>query len=272
MNDKPEILDMEPLGAVAERVVQKAGQSLAARQEQNNLPAPATPMELLDRALARGADPSTLEKLLELQERWEANQARKAFDAAVAAAKAEIPVIKKNRHVGFKHRDGGGETDYWHEDLAEIARTVDPILSEYGLSYRFRSQQADGRVSVTCILTHRDGYSEETTLSAAPDASGKKNSIQQVGSAITYLQRYTLKLALGLAAAQDDDGRASGMDTDDLTPISDEQAAKVRELIDATGTDIARFCRYMGVESIPEITQAQYQRAIAMLEKKRRAA
>ena len=57
--------------------------------------------------------------------------ARKAFDNAMADAKAQIPVIRKNRRVGFDHRTGSDRTEYSHEDLAEIARTVDPILSEH---------------------------------------------------------------------------------------------------------------------------------------------
>ncbi len=98
---------------------------------------PMTPMLMLQAAVERGASLETLEKLMTLQERFEANQARKAFDDAMAAAKAEIPVIAKNREVDFT--SSKGRTHYRHEDLAEIARTVNPILAKYGLSYRFRS-------------------------------------------------------------------------------------------------------------------------------------
>jgi hypothetical protein len=54
------------------------------------------------------------------------------------------------------------------------------------------------------------GHSEETTLRAIPDTSGSKNSIQAIGSTVTYLQRYTLLAAVGMAAAgMDNDGRAA---------------------------------------------------------------
>lgn len=98
-----------------------------------------TPMTMIDRALASNATPETLERLLALQERWEANEARKAFDNAMAAAKAEIPVISKNRTVSYEHKDGKDATSYRHEDLGEIARTVDPILAKHGLSYRYQT-------------------------------------------------------------------------------------------------------------------------------------
>lgn len=167
-----------------------------------------TPMQMLQIAVERGADMAQLEKLMDLQERWQANQARQAFDAAISAAKAEIKPIAKKRTVDFT--TARGRTNYVYEDMALIASEIDPILSKHGLSYRYRSKQDGNKVTVTCIIAHRDGHSEETTLTAANDESGNKNSIQAIGSAATYLQRYTLKLALGLSAAKDDDGRSTG--------------------------------------------------------------
>lgn len=231
-------------------------------------PAVITPMTMIDRALVSGAAPETLERLLALQERWEANQGRKAFDEAMAAAKAEIPTIRKNRTVDFT--SSKGRTHYKHEDLAEIAATVNPILGKYGLSYRFRTTSTIGEpISVTCVVSHRLGYSEENTLVGPRDDSGNKNSLQQVGSTLTYLQRMTLKAALGLAAAEDDDARRSGDDTQDTGPITKEQTVAILRLIDEVGADIERFCKHMGIEAVPELPANQYQRAVAALEAKR---
>ena len=168
-----------------------------------------TPMEMVQQAVTSGAGLDVVSKLMDLQERWEANQGRKAFDNAVAEAKGEIPPIVKDKRVGFESRRTGDTTSYSHESLGQIASIVDPILNRHGLSYRYKASQEGGRVSVTCVLSHRDGYSEETTLSAGADDSGKKNSIQAIGSTTTYLQRYTLKLALGLATTEKDDDGAS---------------------------------------------------------------
>ena len=235
------------------------------RQIVSDAPAIVTPLTMIDRALATGAAPETLEKLLALQERWEANQGRKAFDEAMAAAKAEIPTIRKNRTVDFT--SSKGRTHYRHEDLAEIAATVNPILSKYGLSYRFRtSAQPNEPITVTCIVTHRLGYSEETTLCGPRDDSGNKNAIQQVGSTLTYLQRMTLKAALGLAASEDDDGRKS---PEAEGPIKQAQAARVLALIEETGTDTEKFCTYLGIESIAAMPATVLPRALASLNKKK---
>ncbi|MFN0022779.1 MAG: ERF family protein, partial [Parvularculaceae bacterium] len=185
------------------------------RASDADLPAPrgSTPMEMLAAAINRNMPVETLDKLLTLQERWEKNETRKAFDAAMAAAKAEIPTISKNRTVDFTSQKG--RTHYRHEDLGEIARTVDPILAKHGLSYRFRTTSEPNQpITVACIIAHAAGYQEVNTLSAGRDESGNKNAIQSIGSTITYLQRYTLKAALGLAASLDDDGAATGADAE----------------------------------------------------------
>ena len=223
-----------------------------------------TPMDMVGRAVASGASIEVVEKLMALHERWEANQGRKAFDEAMAAAKAEIPVIFKSREVDFTSTKG--RTHYRYEDLAEIAKTINPILGKHGLSYRFRTTSpANEPDTVTCIVSHRQGYSEENTLSAGRDESGNKNSIQAIGSTLTYLQRMTLKAALGLAASSDDDGAASSS----AMTITDEQVNTLRDLIEDVGADLPKFVAYLRVESLADLRQSDFKRAVAALEAKR---
>lgn len=205
--------------------------------------APVTPMEMLNRAVAAGADIDVLEKLMNLQERWEASQARKAFDEAVAAAKAEIPPIARN---------ATGHNSKRYADFSAIAKVVDPILGKHGLSYRYRTTQSD-KISVTCVLSHKAGHSEETTLTGPADGSGNKNAIQAIGSTLTYLQRYSLVQMLGLAAAADDDGKAS----DGKPLITQEQADNLHDLIEANSKSRSMFLRWAKVEKIEDI-QAEY--------------
>jgi len=226
---------------------------------------PVTPMEMLSRAVESGAGIEMIEKLMGLQERWESNQARKAFDNAIAAAKAEIPNITKNREVDFT--SAKGRTNYRYEDLGEIAKVVSPILAKHGLSYRYRvTSNLNEPVTVTCIVSHRDGHFEETTLCASRDDSGNKNSIQQVGSTLTYLQRMTLKAALGLAVSNDDDGKQA-----DAAAISLEQVEQLVALADDVGADKEAFCRYFRVAGFADITTKDFPRAVAALNKKRAA-
>jgi hypothetical protein len=219
--------------------------------------APMTPMDMLARAVQSGADLDMIEKLMNLQERWEASNARKAFDEAVAAAKAEIPVIVKN---ASSHNNK-------YADFAAIARAVDPVLSRHGIRYRFRTQQTDKSISVTCVLTHKDGHAEENTLTGPVDATVGKNPIQAIGSTLTYLQRYSLVQALGLAASSDDDAAAAAPGG----VISLEQVEQLLALADEVEADKEAFCRYFKVEGIAQLKAKDFDRAIAALNKKRKA-
>lgn len=195
-----------------------------------------------------------------MKERVDRQQAVQAFNDAISAAKGEIGPITKNRTVDFSTQKG--RTHYKHEDLAAVTAAIDPVLKRHGLAYRFRSAQSNGRLSVTCILSHVRGHSEETTLESGEDHSGNKNATQAIGSAATYLQRYTLKLALGLAAAQDDDGRASGGTIEDeMGTLSDKQADEIRTLLTAKKIPIETFLNYMQAESISDIPARDYDRA-----------
>lgn len=223
-----------------------------------------TPMEMLDRALSQNAPVETLSKLMDLQERWERNQARKAFEDAMANAKAEIPEIKKARKVDFTSTKG--RTNYQYEDLASIMSVVAPILSKYGLSVRYRTTAEPNQpIVVTCIVSHRMGHSEENTLMAARDESGNKNSIQSIGSTVTYLQRYTLKAALGLAAAADDDGGRAGETEDQAKKITEAQASVIRELIEKGDLETSVFCARWQVEAVTDIPLRQFNEVVGSL-------
>lgn len=169
----------------------------------------ATPADLLRIAVENGADLDRLEKLMALQERWEANEARKAYVAAMTAFKAEPLTIIKGKKVEYTG------TSYMHAELSDVTGVICPALARHQLSHRWDVAQDADRITVDCVITHVLGHSEKVTMQAMPDNSGKKNAIQQVASTITYLQRYTLLAATGVATkGQDDDGQGGGIDTD----------------------------------------------------------
>lgn len=165
-----------------------------------------TPMEMVDRAISSGAGPEALEKLLSLQERWEAGQARKAFDAALAEMREKLrPIAKKN-----SVKNAQGKELYAFESLTDVTNALDPLCVEFGFTYRWQCKKIDGEWCVVCILTHRDGHREETPLPFKPDNGQNRNQHQAMGSGLTYLERYTLKMAIGIGAGMDDDAQSAG--------------------------------------------------------------
>ena len=165
-----------------------------------------TPMQMLQIAVQQNADLAKLEQLMALQERWEKNEARRAYVVAINAFKADAPALTKNKHVKF------GTTEYDHATLDKVCEIVGKALSGHGLSHRWEVEQKEPMITVTCVITHEKGHAERVQMQATADASGSKNSIQAIGSTVTYLQRYTLLAATGLAAkGQDDDGIGAGV-------------------------------------------------------------
>jgi len=222
-----------------------------------NTPVPANlnPAQLLSQAIASGATPDILERLMDAQERWESRQARKEFDAAMAKARQQIPNIHKTKK-------GHG---YSYEGLDDIARTIRPILAEHGLSYRWKTDQDASTIKVTCIIAHASGHTEENSMAAPINAVATKlqNPIQAMGSAITYLQRYTLKAALGLSASLDDDAASLT-----AAPINDDQRDHLLSLLQEHDIDIERFCTAYGISNVAALKASDYQRALTAINRR----
>jgi hypothetical protein len=221
-------------------------------------PVDVTPLGLLQIAVQQGANVDKLAQLLELQERWQANQARQAYNAAMAKFKQRPPKITKNKHVKFD------DTEYDHATLDHVVGAITETLSAVGISHKWKMSQSP-EIAVTCVLSHEMGYSDETTLKAGPDTSGSKNSIQAIGSTVTYLQRYTLLAAVGMAAAgMDDDGR--GADEEQKPKTSEARVVECLSWIREASDLVALQRSFVGaVQEAQKINdkdaEAQYIRA-----------
>jgi hypothetical protein len=156
---------------------------------------------ILQSAIESGVSVDTLGKLVELQERVMAKQAEQEFNAALLAFQAECPIINKNKTADT------GKYTYEYADLSHLVASIRPLLTKHGLSFSFDSGIADGKVSVTCIVAHIGGHKVPTKFTAPTDAKSAMNDTQKVASAVSYCQRYALRLALGLTVGEDDDGR-----------------------------------------------------------------
>lgn len=175
-----------------------------------------TPDQLLALAVNNNLDIEKLEKLMDLKERHERNEARKAFFSAFTQFQSNCPDLRKTKEVKFDLKTGGTQ-NYHYAPLADITRQISSHLKDAELSYRWEILDDKDTIQVTCIVSHILGHSEQTTMKAAPDTSGSKNSIQARGSAIEYMKRYTLIGALGLSTADSDiDGRLPNVDMEKL--------------------------------------------------------
>ena len=189
-----------------------------------------TPLSVVELAIQRGASVDTLTKLFELQERLEAREAKKAFDAAFAAIQAEAPDLEKTKEVSYEGRNGATGTRYKYTPLDQITKAYRPVLAKHGLSFSWmQTQPAKDVISVTCTLKHVNGHSESCSLEGPPDNSGSKNAVQSISSGVSYLRRYTLLGVTGGATGDEDtDGMTMGNAADFIANM--ETAANLQEL------------------------------------------
>lgn len=168
-------------------------------QQQNN------PLTLIEKAIEKGLDVSQLSQLFELKQRYDADMAMKSFRSALCSFQANKPDLIKGKKVSMKLKSGFTK-EYNYNPLPTVQKAIDPVLTQYGLSYRWEVSNQEGKNVVTCIISHVDGHSEKTQISAPNDDSGNKSAVQSIASTISYLKRYSLEAALGLASDEDNDG------------------------------------------------------------------
>lgn len=234
--------------------------ALAKHTPVDQLPVASAPMgnplmEMLSEAIRAGQPIDVIREIKAMVTEIAADEARRAFDEAIAEAKAEIkPIVRTEKGHNGKYAD-----------LAAVENAVGPVISRFGLNYRHKAEQGPAGLKITCILSHKQGHREETSITAGPDTSGSKNSIQAIGSTQTYLMRYTLLMALGLSTTKDDDGVAAGGGE----VIDAEQVAVLRTLLDETSSDTAKFCQVMKVDGLPSIPASKFKDAVAKLNAKK---
>ena len=111
------------------------------------------PAMLLQMAVENGADLDKLEKLMDLQERWEASESRKAYSDAMAGFQSKLePIVKKRDAHNSKYAD-----------IDDIAQSSRPILAEFGLASRLPQEQQDNTIRIICGVTHKRGHQDQTS-------------------------------------------------------------------------------------------------------------
>lgn len=226
---------------------------------------PAALLNVIERAaLNPNVDIDKMERLLEMQERVVAKQAKAAYTGALAAMQPHLPIIVEKGAI----KNGSGEVQSTYALWEDINEAIKPVLAEYGFALSFRADVGDGTVKATGILSHRDGHSEETTITLPFDSSGAKNAVQAVASSVSYGKRYAASALLNLTSrGEDDDGQNAGS-----APIDEDQVRALQEGIEGAQADIEKFCAYFKIESLKDLPANRLKDANKMLAAKRASA
>ncbi len=213
------------------------------------------PSGLLAMAIGKGMGVDELNALMDMQDRMDAKAAKKAFLKAMKVFKKDPPTLRKDKHVSFD--TSKGRTEYNHATEYQVVHLISAALNKVKISARYKIDQTEkGDITVTCIITHVDGHSDEASLTAASDTSGGKNHVQGVVSTVTYFKRQTILLVTGLAVdGQDDDGQGS-------TLISDEQFAEITALQEKISVSSKDFCERFDIDSVKDLPASKFTEAL----------
>jgi len=235
-----------------------ANQGAVAMQPQGASPAAFTGGDAIISMIERAArDPAVdidkMERLLAMREREMSRTAKASYASAFADMQNKLPAIPERGK-------GHGQITYalW-EDINDL---IKPVLAEFGFGISFRVGRSGDRLSVTAVLSHRDGHSEETMIELPADASGSKNAVQAVGSSTTYGKRYTAAALLNLTSrGEDDDGQAGGVGP----AITAAQVGELQELLDSTGAPKADFLKWAKVERLADISAGKFKSCVSAI-------
>jgi hypothetical protein len=220
-----------------------------------------SPAAMMIAALDRGVDPARIEKMLELQERYEANEARKAYNTAFTAFKEEAVQIIKNKQVTDGPLKGKA-----YAELFSVVNALTPALSRHGLSASWKvTKDEKDWLEVTCTLRHVQGHQESVSMGGPPDTGGAKNAVQARASTKSYLERYTLKAICGVAEGGDDDDGNGGRTDDWLAKVG--EATTEEELREISRDGTKAFTQARNVKGYAAFMKAVQQHGAKIKEK-----
>jgi hypothetical protein len=188
---------------------------------------------------------------------------------ALAAAQAEIQNPSKSaENPFFKSR---------YADLAQVLSVVRPAFTKQHLSIvQMPYTSENGQIGVTTLISHGSGQWMQGEVALPLQVN--KNVAQDAGSAITYLRRYALAAACGVAQEDTDGnlGKSKGENTGEvvnLKTITNKQSDEIEALIEATDTNMADFLNWVKTDSIKKIPASKYEKIYkTLLERKEQSA
>ena len=176
--------------------------------------------------------------------------------AALCKAQAEMGgAVKDSSNPFFKSS---------YADLTSVIKAIKQPFSDNGLSYTQFPVTFEDRIGVVTRLMHNSGQWLEMDYTLPT----VKKDPQASGSAITYARRYALQSIAGIPTA-DDDAESAMLRGDNKKPLAGDQAAHIKKLLEETGTDVAKFCKWLKVSSVDKVLAIHYDRAVAALEAKK---
>lgn len=225
------------------------------------------PYTLLAAALDKGVGPDVLEKFMDLQERYEKNQAAAAFAVAITKFQSIVHSIQKRRQATIRSKDESKQGyGYLFASFDDVLLQIGPALAECELAITFNTscpKDMPGFLEVICNVRH--GIHVETSNYTLPIPVMTVNDTQRFGAAVSYGKRYAIIAALNLVVTDQDDDGAGLADV-----ISESNIEELRRLLWEKAVKEAQFVAFFQIEAIEHMCSRDYAKAVDFLRRKRR--
>jgi hypothetical protein len=223
-----------------------------------------SPADIIRMAVSGGADLDKLEKLLNLQERYEANEARKIFASSFATAQANIASVLKTKDNAQTHSK--------YADLSDIIKSAQPVYTKEGFSVIFYEGVtiAPECIRICADVLHKAGHKETYFYDVPLDGTGLRGNanmtkIHGKSSSTSYGRRYLMCMIWNIPT-QDDDGNNAGKPVE---LIDEKQLNQILDSINELGADLKQFLTYMKLEKVEDMLKSDFPKAMAAIDAKR---
>lgn len=217
-------------------------------------------LHMLERlAVNPDVDVAKLSALLDMKERVADRQAEREFNAAMVQVQLAMPRVKKN---GWVSKNKAGEREdpkngYAFATWEDMDTALRPLMREHGFVLSFNSEppgREGGGAWVIGTLLHIGGHSRDARINLSLDSGAGRNSLQAMGSTLSYGKRYVAEMLFNIVReGKDDDATTGG-----IIYVNAAKAEEIDALIATTKIDRAAFLQWAEVTSTSEIRLENY--------------
>lgn len=224
-------------------------------------------LAMLERvATTPGINVENMQALLAMKMQMMAKGAEMKFNEAMARLQQKLPTIDKKGMIEFVDKNNVTRKTPFAK-YEDIDAAIRPHMLAEGFTITFDSVWGAEGATVTGILSHKDGHSKQATIRLPLDSSGSKNSLQGMGSTLSYARRYLVGMLLNIVTKNEDNDGAG----DSMEPLTTEQIKRLRDMIEENGFDTQAFLKMMGAETLALIPQRDFPKAVSALLIKKKA-
>lgn len=223
-----------------------------------------TPIQMAYQLMANGHDLAKAKELIAFGKELEADEAKKAFNIAMAEAQAEMLPVATNAN--------NTQTRSKYATYDQLDRALRPIYTRHGFGLSF--DEADSPkpdcIRVVCEVTHRAGHTKIYHRDMPADGKGAKGGdvmtkTHAAGAAASYGMRYILRGIFNVAVGE---GDTDGNVPDGSPPLTENQILDLQALVEEFGANPKLLCQRLKVQYLDDLPQSRLKEAEAMIRAK----